>query len=380
MKVQEIRTADGPRWIILDKEYAPVTLFNRYLKFLDNLGRSQNTLLAYARHLCAFGTYMELKGIDILNISTDPEEGPLDILAGFLLWLEHPIIANAQNVLVMNEVQDERKPSTINVMVNTVLGFYDYLARDRIADPLAVYREGVSPSKFKSFLYEMVVKKHVIKKSLFHVREEQRKLEYITPELYRQILGSCHTWRDKAIVGIMYEGGLRLGETLGLHVEDLEIWNSKINIVPRENNINFTFVKRKAAGYVYLPNDVFELISAYCVQERQKYSSEYLFLNLQGENAGLPLRPDTIEKLFDRISNDLGTSIHPHMCRHGCATARLEAGWDEVSIKNQLRHASLSSTRIYEHFRDELLKEKSRKFYEKRNQAFGWSSPEEENR
>lgn len=376
MKVQPVSTDHGERWIIIDSKHHPVVHFNRYLKFLDSLGRAQNTLLSYARHLKLYGDYLELREIDPLAIASKPDDGPLEVLSGFLLWLQHPDTVNSKRMLFIGEVPIARKPSTINVIMETVLSFYDYLARDGIADPLQVYREGVAPSRFKSFLYEMVQKKHIIRKSLFHMTAQPNSLEFVTPELYRMILAECRCWRDKAIVGIMYEGGLRLGETLGLYVADLEVWNSKINIVPREGNTNHTFVKRKAAGSVYLPNDVLEAVSAYCIHERQAYTSEFLFLNLHGSTAGQPMIPDTVEKLFRRISKSLGVPIHPHMCRHGCATARLEAGWDELSIKQQLRHASISSTRIYEHFRDGLLKEQSRQLYETARRKFGWTIDE----
>lgn len=374
MKVQEVRTERGTRWIVLDSAYQPVQLINKYIKFLDNIGRSQNTLLTYSRHLCTYGSFLEARGISITDIACQHDAGPLDVLADFLLWLEHPDILSGRGITIIDDVPNARKPSTINLIMNTVLNFYDYLARDRIVDPLAVYREGIDPSRFKSFLYEMVLKKHTIQRSLFHMREMKKELEYVTPELYVRILSECKSWRDKSIVGIMYEGGLRLGETLGLYLTDLEIWNNKINVVPREGNINNTHVKRKAAGSVFLPCEVFEMISAYCVQERLDSSSAYLFINLHGPNIGKPLHPDTIEKLFQRISKRLDISVHPHMCRHGCATTRLEAGWDELCIKQQLRHASLSSTRIYEHFKDDLLKEKSRDLYEKRQLKFDWNT------
>ena len=376
MKVQAVRTPAGDRWIILDARYQPVKLINRYLKFLDILGRAENTLLTYARRMKIYGDFLELRGIDLADIANQEEDGPLDILADFLLWMQYPAVIESKNITIFEESASKRKPKTVNAIMSTVLEFYDYLARDGIISPLEVYRESVSPVRFKSFLFEMIKKKHVMKKSLFHLPEEKENLQYVSPEVYRKMLSVCYCWRDKAIIGIMYEGGLRIGETLGLFLEDLEMWNSTINIVPREGNLNKTFVKRKAAGSVYLPNDVLEAVSAYFVHERSEYESRYLFLNLHGKNAGQPVKPDTVEKLFCRISRTIGIKVHPHMCRHGCATARLDAGWDELSIKNQLRHANLSSTRIYEHYKGEKLKEKNRILYESIQKKMGWSDDE----
>ena len=227
-----------------------------------------------------YGDFLELRGIDLADIANQEEDGPLDILADFLLWMQYPAVIESKNISIFEESASKRKPKTVNAIMSTVLEFYDYLARDGIISPLEVYRESVSPVRFKSFLFEMIKKKHVMKKSLFHLPEEKENLQYVSPEVYRKMLSVCYCWRDKAIIGIMYEGGLRIGETLGLFLEDLEMWNSTINIVPREGNLNKTFVKRKAAGSVYLPNDVLEAVSAYFVHERSEYESRYLFLNL----------------------------------------------------------------------------------------------------
>jgi len=49
MKVQPIITQRGTRYILLDDEYIPVTDVNKYLKYLDNIGRSPNTQRSYKR-------------------------------------------------------------------------------------------------------------------------------------------------------------------------------------------------------------------------------------------------------------------------------------------------------------------------------------------
>ena len=54
MKVQSILTQRGTRYILLDDEYNPVTDVNKYLKYLDNIGRSPNTQRSYAYNLLLF--------------------------------------------------------------------------------------------------------------------------------------------------------------------------------------------------------------------------------------------------------------------------------------------------------------------------------------
>lgn len=371
MKVQEIDTTRGRRWIMLDNDYHPIEEVNAYLKFLDSTGHAENTLRSYAYALKLYCEFLSLRELTILQIADDPNERPLDVLADFLVWLQHPNIIDSTKVIFLDSEQC-RSAKTINTIVGIVLSLYDYMGRNHLANPLDAYKERIDMSGFKPFLYELVKKKHVIQRSLLELKEPKRDLEYVTPELFSRMLECCHTWRDKAIIAIMYEGGLRLGETLGLRIRDIEVWNNKINIVARNNNINHCQVKNKAEGSVFVGNRTMEYIAAYFAHERHDIECEYAFVNLAGPNIGCPMQVDTVEKLFDRISSEVGCSIHPHMCRHGCATARLEAGWDEASIQRQLRHVHVSTTKMYEHFRDGLLLEKTREYMEQRQEKMGW--------
>ena len=49
MKVQEINTPKGERYIVLDNNFKVIKEVKEYLKFLDNLDKAQNTLKNYAQ-------------------------------------------------------------------------------------------------------------------------------------------------------------------------------------------------------------------------------------------------------------------------------------------------------------------------------------------
>lgn len=51
MKVQEVNTNKGIRYILLDDKFKVVDEVKRFLKYLDNNGKSPNTLKNYAFHL-----------------------------------------------------------------------------------------------------------------------------------------------------------------------------------------------------------------------------------------------------------------------------------------------------------------------------------------
>jgi hypothetical protein len=70
VRVQRIRVPDtgDVSWIVIDGEHVPVEMVNEYLVYLHRLGRSPNTVRAYAHHLQArfnlYSTPADICGID----------------------------------------------------------------------------------------------------------------------------------------------------------------------------------------------------------------------------------------------------------------------------------------------------------------------------
>ena len=60
VRVQKIRVPDTGRlsWIVIDGEHIPVGVVNEYLIYLHRLGRSPNTVRAYAHHLQAYWDFL----------------------------------------------------------------------------------------------------------------------------------------------------------------------------------------------------------------------------------------------------------------------------------------------------------------------------------
>lgn len=63
MKVQEVQVAGNIRYILIDSNGGPVVTVAKYLKYLDLIGKSTNTLKAYCYHLKLY--YQFLEEIDI---------------------------------------------------------------------------------------------------------------------------------------------------------------------------------------------------------------------------------------------------------------------------------------------------------------------------
>lgn len=362
MKVQPINTKKGTRYILIGDDYKPIDNANRYLRFLDNTGKSPNTIRSYAYNLLLFYIFMKNKGVPVLNLCNNPEKGPIEILSKFVLWLQYPDYT--QNVLHINGEDCIRSNKTVNYIMATVLEFYKYLSANGQIQQLEAYKYQMINGQFKPFLYELVRHKRKVMSSIFKKPVTSVPVQAVTRDQYNAIFGACLHRRDQLLVAFLYEGGMRLNEALGMHLSDIShIEDNTIDIVARENNENGARVKEYAEGKVYLPDYVVDLLLDYINEDIVEYESNFLFLNLYGKHRGTPMRDSNAEKLFLRLSKKIGFRVHPHMLRHGFAQEKLEAWHDITKVQAYLRHRNPTSTAIYAQWTDAMKQEALREFH-----------------
>jgi len=370
LKVQTINTPYGERYILLDNDYKIIDEVKRFLKYLDVLSKSPNTLKNYAFHLKAFYEYMLIIDLDIKDLCNSPDKKPIDTLSNFILYLQYPDRFNG--ITHIGGEEAIRSDKTVNIIVDTVVEFYRYLSKNNELEELDIYKMQMANTQFKSFLYELISNKNSVKKHLLKKKVIEKELKYITRTQFTEMFNCCNLERDKLILAVLFEGGLRLNEVLGIHLEDLsEVDKGIIFINPRENNENGARVKNHASGKIKYPDYVIDMILKYIETDVVNFDSDFLFLNLYGENKGKPMNAITVEKLFNRLSEQIGYHVHPHMLRHGFATEKLESGMSLEEIAIHLRHKNVQSSQIYAHFTDELKKEKMRKFFDEKKLKYG---------
>lgn len=370
MKIQEVNTPKGERYIVLDNNFKVIKEVKEYLKFLDNLDKAQNTLKNYAQNLKIFYEFLDEENLSIEDVlkNDSKHKGPLQTLSNFIVWLQYP--QRYHKIIAINGEEQIRTNQTVNHIVGCVLGFYDYLAKNKNYENIEAYKELRINPKFKGFLSEMKAKQMTCQSSLLKLKETKTTIKYITRKQYNDIFNVLKNNRDKIIAALMFEGGLRISEVLGLHIEDLELWDNKINIVDRRDNPNKATVKNKSEGCIYIPDYVVELIQNYLIDDIVDIDTNFLIINFNGPNKYQPMNENAIEQQYITISEKVNFKVHPHMLRHGFATERLANGYQLIDIKEALRHKNIQSTTIYTDITNEQKKEKTREFYDDINIDF----------
>ena|SRR5690554_1450750 len=156
--------------------------------------------------------------------------------------------------------------------------------------------------------------------------------------------------RDRVIVELFYQTGIRSNELLTLKTKDVDFLRGTIKVLGKRNKERIIPVGR----------DVISLMETYHKMRTADFkSSLFFFITLKGESLYPKLVYKIVNTYLGRISSLRKKS--PHVLRHTFATHMLNRGADLNAIKELLGHSSLAATQVYTHNSIERLQEIHRK-------------------
>jgi site-specific recombinase XerD len=134
--------------------------------------------------------------------------------------------------------------------------------------------------------------------------------------------------RNRALLELLYSGGLRSAEAVGLDLADVDFEREAVHVRGKGGKERVVPLGEEAAHYLarYLRDGRPILASG---------AEDALFLSARGRR----LDTSTVRRLLR----------HPHRLRHAFATHLLEGGADLRVIQELLGHSSLSTTQVYSH-------------------------------
>jgi integrase/recombinase XerD len=152
--------------------------------------------------------------------------------------------------------------------------------------------------------------------------------------------------RDRAMIELLYAGGVRVSEVSDARLEDLKLDMGYILVRGKGDKERMVplGVPAQQALQQYLKNNR-EVIS-------RKKNSSLLFLGTGARR----LTRQRIWQLVGQASLASGRHASPHMLRHSCATHMVENGADLRTVQTILGHSDISTTQIYTHVALDRLK------------------------
>jgi site-specific recombinase XerD len=155
--------------------------------------------------------------------------------------------------------------------------------------------------------------------------------------------------RNRALVAVLYRGGLRLAEALALRVADVDLEAGAVRVLHGKGAkartvgldpggcalVERWLERRKRLG-IGRPSPLFCTITS---GERQG----------QILRAGQPLDPRYVRAALRRLAERAGVDkrVHPHGLRHTHAAELAAEGVPSTVIRDQLGHSNLSTTDRY---------------------------------
>ncbi|WP_405690810.1 tyrosine-type recombinase/integrase [Streptomyces sp. NBC_00057] len=198
---------------------------------------------------------------------------------------------------------------------------------------------------------------------------QPRRFRPLTGAEARQFLDAARADRLHALYELALRTGLRKGELLGLHWEDLDLNSGTASIrrsLQRTRTGGLTHLPTKTRASerrIALPTECIHSLKKH--QERQDKERETAGPDWRDNSlvfttpTGRPLDPANLTRRFRSFLNRAGLRrIRFHDLRHSTATLLLEQGVDLVVIKELLGHAHIGVTAgVYAHVRLRLQRQ-----------------------
>ncbi len=147
---------------------------------------------------------------------------------------------------------------------------------------------------------------------------------------------------------LLLSTGMRISELANTIINNIELEEGRIKILG----------KGSRERYVYLPNEeLYKLVFYYLISRKiTQPDNDNFLVNSRGKRASAQFLRKLIRQLAQRA--DTSRHITPHMFRHSAACELLESGVDIRFVQRLLGHSSISTTEIYTHVNDKVLREK----------------------
>jgi integrase/recombinase XerD len=339
-------------WVVLDSGFVMHREASDFLRALHGAGRSPHTIRVYAGRVASFLGWCAGQGVGWSLIS-------LAELARFKHFVEATPGRGGRL----------RSGATVNATLTAVCEFLRFCARtglieaavaERLSEPrwLRFTPPGFDAGESGQF--------RTVRARALRARAQVSFPEALTSEQVDAVLACCRRPREHFMVILLLDTGLRIGEALGLRRADMHLLPDSRGLgcavmgahvhVRHRANPNGALAKSRFPRTVPVSDAV---LAGYADYQYERAGlaggdgADLVLVNLYHQPLGGAMTYRAAKGFFDRLARGCGFPVRPHMLRHTAATSWVRAGVDLDVVQALLGHASLASTTVYLHARDE---------------------------
>ena len=240
--------------------------------------------------------------------------------------------------------------------------------RDTHGDPLSKTTQNYHLIALRSFLTFLSKRdiQSLTPEKIELARVKRKQVTFLAPEELERILQKPDTseiigLRDKAMLELLFSGGLRVSELVNLDRDHINLKRREFMVRGKGQKDRPIFISQDAAYWLkqYL--------------DKRGDSHRPLFIRYSGaremSNDGeyMRLSAHSVQRMVQRYARAAGITkkVSPHTLRHSFATDLLMNGADLRSVQSLLGHSNISTTQIYTHVTDPHLKKVHEKYHHK---------------
>ena len=288
----------------------------QYLEsLLAERGAAKATILAYKKDILDFFQYTD-------KLKINPDSAARENIDNYTEFL----------------LQSRISHRSISRKISALRGYYNFLLSEKLIqeNPTLLAQKPKFQGKLPNYL------------------EEEEIIKLVS---YIMNSASKDAIRLKAMVLIIYSGGLRVSELVSLKFSDLNIDLEKMEIKNAEMVVKGKGNKERI---VLLSNNSLSAVNDY-LQIRDMFLNEekdnlYLF---PSRSYSRHMTRQNFALLLKKVAYEAGlnsSKISPHVLRHSFATKLLNSGADLRVVQELLGHSDISTTQIYTHVNNKRLK------------------------
>ena len=275
-------------------------------------GRAANTITAYRRDLVSYEEFLQGRGLAVAEV-TEP------VVEDYVAFLRAA----------------GRKPSSVARALVSVRSLHRFCVDEGAAttDPTGDVGVPRVPQGLPKALSE---------------EEVDRLLGAVVGE-------DAVARRDRAILELLYAGGLRISELVGLSIADLDLDAGILRAFGKGSKERVVPVGRmaRAALAAWLGPGGRDAMAP--ARWARRGDADAVFLNQRGGRLSRQGAWGVVRRYGDKVG--LGERLTPHVLRHSCATHMLDHGADIRVVQELLGHASIATTQVYTRVSTERLRQ-----------------------
>lgn len=182
------------------------------------------------------------------------------------------------------------------------------------------------------------------------IKYEKKIREPLTDTEMEYLRHACTTYREKAVVEVLYSTGCRVSELIKIRVCDIDFDKREVQLYGKGKKHRIAYLNARA------------ILNIRLLLGNRGYDSEYIFTSEKAPHDALTSR--SIDNMVKRLGEkaQIKGRVFPHRVRHTTATDALRKGMPIEQVQQLLGHERVETTLEYAKVNRNEVKERHAKY------------------